>query len=26
MLVRMGEAEKAVGHSPRRDVMDLIAG
>ena len=26
MLVRMGEAKKAVGHSPRRDVMDLIAG
>ena len=26
MLVRMGEAEKAVGHSPRRDIMDLIAG
>lgn len=25
MLVRMGVAEKEVGHSPRRDVLDLLA-
>jgi hypothetical protein len=24
MLVRMGVAEKKVGHSPRRDVLDLL--